>query len=54
MWFTAGLFVGVAIYGAAKGRMTATVIAVVVLAVMLGVAAKRKRAPTQAASSAEP
>lgn len=50
MWFVAGLFAGVAIYGAVKGRLNATFIAVAVVFFIVGVAVKGKS--TEAAQRA--
>lgn len=43
-WLVAGLFMGVAIYGAVRGRMTAVFLGVAGVLVVLGVAARRKQA----------
>lgn len=43
-WLVAGLFMGVAIYGAVQGRMTAVLLGVGSAVVVLGVAARRKQA----------
>ena len=51
MWIVAGLFVGVAIYGATKGRFSATLLAVAVVFLLIGVAAHRKQEQSAAKRS---
>lgn len=48
MWIVAGLFAGVAIYGATKGRFNAVFLAIAVVFLVIGVAAHRKRGESAA------
>jgi hypothetical protein len=51
VWFVVGAFLGVAIYGAVKGRFNAAFIAIPVVFLILLIAARRKRSqvPSQRA-----
>jgi hypothetical protein len=51
LWFVVGAFLGVAIYGAIKGRFNAAFIAIPLVFLILLVAARRKRShvPSQRA-----